>query len=126
MATPPLQDGAPTNGGAATKPSCGARLQNFARMAIKGPSVPHSILFGVGAGCCAYAGYYLYRAMRLTFFDTESVALQSRLRYAEKQKLFHQELDRELAAGHIASLVAEYDPVATRLPFQPMQDRYRV
>lgn len=102
------------------------RLRNFGRQAIKGPSVPHSILFGVGAGFCAYAGYYLYRAVRLSLFDTESVALQSRLRYAEKQKLFQQELDRELAAGHIASLVAEYDPVATRLPFQPMQDRYRV
>ncbi|PFH38236.1 hypothetical protein BESB_005770 [Besnoitia besnoiti] len=112
--------------GAAAKPSFGMRLKSWGCRAITGPSVSHSILFGVGAGFCAYAGYYLYRAVRLTLFDTENVALQSRLRYAEKQKLFQQELDRELAAGHIASLVAEYDPVATRLPFQPLQDRYRV
>lgn len=87
-------------------------------MKTEGRAAPLSV--PMFPGVCTYAGYYAYRAIKLTFFDTESIALQSRLRYAEKQKIFQQELDRDLAAGHIASLVAEYNPIAIRLPFQPL------
>eukprot|EP00920_Eleutheroschizon_duboscqi_P000182 GHVT01000636.1.p1 GENE.GHVT01000636.1~~GHVT01000636.1.p1 ORF type:complete len:125 (+),score=2.15 GHVT01000636.1:456-830(+) len=94
------------------------------RRVTRGPGVGHSALYGALAGLASYGGYYGFRAVKLMFFDTETVAHQSRERYAEAQKLYQDELSTELAAGHIAHFVAEYDPVATRMPFQPLDPKY--
>ncbi|KAF8819742.1 hypothetical protein IE077_000661 [Cardiosporidium cionae] len=104
--------------------SYGSRLwtlcSRMGQSVFRGPGVCHSVLFGVTAGIASYGLYYVYRGVRLYFFDTETIALQSRKRYFEKQQLYQEELGRELAAGYIAHFVPQYDPVATRLPFQSL------
>ena len=74
------------------------------------------LLLGLGT----YGLYYAYRAAVVSGFNTEHYSILSRWRYQEKQGLFFKELDEALAAGSMASLVKEYDPVATRLPFKPL------
>ncbi|XP_026190624.1 uncharacterized protein LOC34623412 [Cyclospora cayetanensis] len=125
-------------------------LRCWASRAIRGPSLSHSILFGAAAGehhggagkglgakSCgtktavtksigSYASYYLYRFVCLTTADSTHYAIASRWRYMEKQNLFFKELDETLAAGALGALVKEYDPVATRLPFKPLEDKYRI
>lgn len=69
-------------------------------------------------GLASYGGYYLYRLVKVYAFDTEHPLVESRRRYLEKQQIFMQQLDESLAAGHMAAMVKEYNPAATRLPFQ--------
>eukprot|EP00921_Rhytidocystis_pertsovi_P003643 GHVQ01006304.1.p1 GENE.GHVQ01006304.1~~GHVQ01006304.1.p1 ORF type:complete len:133 (+),score=22.30 GHVQ01006304.1:296-694(+) len=90
-----------------------------------GPGVLHSMMFGSCLGVGMYGGLYTFRAMKLLWFDTETWAMQSRQRYQEKQRLFMKELAMDERAQQLSKLSAEYDPVDTRLPFQPLEAKYR-
>lgn len=93
---------------------------------LKGPSITHSILFGICGGLVYYGGYYLYRYIRIKFFDTSYVANESRRRYMEKQNLFYNDLGYDMSMKYIGNLSKYYDPVALREPFQPLDDKYRL
>ncbi|VWU50857.1 ATP synthase-associated protein, putative, partial [Hepatocystis sp. ex Piliocolobus tephrosceles] len=93
---------------------------------IKGPSVTHSILFGIFGGLTYYGSYYLYRYLKITYFDTMHVSNESRRRYMEKQMLFYNDMGYDLSMKYIGNLCQYYDPVALRLPFQPLDDKYRL
>ena len=47
------------------------------------------------------------------------------LRTQEKQLLFMREQEETANAHYMVSLAAEYDPVATRVPFKPLDAKYR-
>lgn len=85
----------------------------------------YSALFGAAVGTGLAGVAYLGRAGHVLFFDEEHYRVQSRQRYLEKQFLFFKELQESQKAHALASLVQEYDPVDTRLPFQKMEDKYR-
>jgi hypothetical protein len=85
----------------------------------------YSALFGAALGVGLAGGAYAGRVIRVTFFDEEHFRVQSRQRYLEKQYIFFKELQNSQKAHALASLVQEYDPVDTRLPFQKIEDKYR-
>lgn len=85
----------------------------------------YSGLFGATVGTALAGAVYSVRALHVLFFDEEHYRVQSRQRYLEKQYLFFQKLQESQQAHALASLVQEYDPVDTRLPFQKMEDKYR-
>merc|ERR1711865_263285 len=91
------------------------------------PATPlYSLGFGIAGGLVLSGLVYTYRTLGVLFFDHEYYKLQSRKRYYEKQLLFMREQE-ETANGHyMASLAAEYDPVATRMPFKPLEAKYRL
>ncbi|KYN93573.1 hypothetical protein PGSY75_0007300 [Plasmodium gaboni] len=93
---------------------------------IKGPSITHSILFGICGGLVYYGSYYFYRFLKITYFDTQHVSNESRRRYMEKQMLFYNDFGYDLSMKYIGNLCKYYDPVALRLPFQPLDDKYRL
>eukprot|EP00747_Dinoflagellata_sp_TGD_P182849 gnl/TRDRNA2_/TRDRNA2_37293_c0_seq1.p1 gnl/TRDRNA2_/TRDRNA2_37293_c0~~gnl/TRDRNA2_/TRDRNA2_37293_c0_seq1.p1 ORF type:complete len:117 (+),score=31.72 gnl/TRDRNA2_/TRDRNA2_37293_c0_seq1:29-379(+) len=108
--------------------SSASRLQRM-QMAIMGqlkPGVPlYSLGFGIVGGIALSGLVYVGRTMSILMFDHEYYKLQSRHRYYEKQLLFSREKDEEAKAHYLASLSAEYDPVATRMPFKPMDPKYK-
>ena len=85
----------------------------------------YSALFGAAVGTGLAGAAYLGRAVHVLLFDEEHYRVQSRQRYLEKQFLFFKQLQESQQAHALASLVQEYDPVDTRLPFQKMEDKYR-
>ncbi|SBT74871.1 conserved Plasmodium protein, unknown function [Plasmodium malariae] len=93
---------------------------------LKGPSVAHSVLFGVFGGLFYYGCYYFYRYLKITYFDTLHVSNESRRRFMEKQMLFYNDEGYNLSMKYIGNLCKYYDPVALRLPFQPLDDKYRL
>ena len=92
---------------------------------LKPGTLIYSGLIGaaIGTGLAGFA--LLSRSTHVFFFDEEHYRVQSRQRYLEKQLLFFKELQESQRAHALASLVQEYDPVDTRLPFQNMEDKYR-
>ena len=85
----------------------------------------YSGLFGAAVGCGLAGAALTVRALHVLFFDEEHYRVQSRQRYLEKQFLFFKELQESQKAHALASLVQEYDPVDTRLPFKKLDDKYR-
>ncbi|KEG00909.1 conserved Plasmodium protein, unknown function [Plasmodium vinckei vinckei] len=93
---------------------------------LKGPSITHSILFGICGGMFYYGTYYLYRFLKISYFDTMHVSNESRRRFMEKQMLFYNDTGYNLSMKYIGNLCKYYDPVALRMPFQPLDDAYRL
>jgi hypothetical protein len=85
----------------------------------------YSAVFGATLGVGLAGAAYFGRAVHVAFFDEEHYRVQSRQRYLEKQFLFFKELQESQKSHALASLVQEYDPVDTRLPFQKMDDKFR-
>ncbi|SBS81025.1 conserved Plasmodium protein, unknown function [Plasmodium ovale curtisi] len=65
--------------------------------ALKGPSITHSILFGICGGMFYYGTYYFYRFIKITYFDTMHVSNESRRRFLEKQMLFYNDMGYNLS-----------------------------
>ncbi|OII71202.1 hypothetical protein cand_026180 [Cryptosporidium andersoni] len=85
---------------------------------IRGPSIFHSVLFGFLSGIIFYGvGFYGYRFIHVTLFDTENLAIQSKRRYMEKQQLFYNKLEDYLNSQYLLSLAKEYNPVSLSAPF---------
>eukprot|EP00918_Siedleckia_nematoides_P008347 GHVU01018103.1.p1 GENE.GHVU01018103.1~~GHVU01018103.1.p1 ORF type:complete len:125 (+),score=12.04 GHVU01018103.1:202-576(+) len=97
---------------------------NFSKKLLVGPSVWHSALMGAALGGVIWGGMYSYRTLKLLLTDTDHAARQSRLRYAEKQKLYSEELDAELSSQYVQSFVGEYNPAATKMPFKSIDPKY--
>ncbi|GAW79651.1 conserved Plasmodium protein, unknown function [Plasmodium gonderi] len=102
------------------------RLCNGFFHALKGPSITHSVLFGIFGGLFYYGSYYCYRYLKISYFDTMHVSNESRRRFMEKQMLFYNDMGYNLSMKYIGNLCKYYDPVALRLPFQPLDDKYRL
>merc|ERR1711879_377876 len=85
----------------------------------------YSLAFGAVGGLALSGIVYGYRTLGVLFFDHEYFKLQSRKRYFEKQLLFMREQEETEKAHYMAALAAEYDPVATRMPFKPLDAKYR-
>mmetsp|Transcript_124927 Transcript_124927/g.216580 ORF Transcript_124927/g.216580 Transcript_124927/m.216580 type:complete len:117 (+) Transcript_124927:92-442(+) len=109
----------------------GAAPTRLARMATWGMSkfkvgTPlYSLGFGAVAGIGVSALVYGYRTLSVVCFDHEYYKMQSRKRYLEKQLIFQREQEEKASAHYLASLSSEYDPVATRMPFKPLDPKYR-
>ena len=76
---------------------------------------------GIVLSGLVYAG----RTLHITLFDHEYYKIQSRKRYYEKQLLFSQEQEETAQAHRFGALAAEYDPVATRMPFKALDAKFR-
>ena len=85
----------------------------------------YSGLFGAAVGTTLAGAVYVGRALHVVLFDEEHYRVQSRQRYLEKQFLFFKQLQETQKAHALASMVEEYNPVDTRMPFQKMEDKYR-
>ena len=81
--------------------------------------------FGVASGVVLSGFVYAGRTLSIYCFDHEYYKLLSRKRYYEKQLLFAREQDEAAAAHYLASMSAEYDPAACRMPFKPLDPKYR-
>ncbi|CAJ1433443.1 unnamed protein product [Effrenium voratum] len=110
---------------ASAKPSFMTRASTFALSKIKVGTPLYSLAYGVAGGVILSGLVYAGRVAYLTCFDHEYYKIQSRKRYYEKQLLFSREQEESNQAHYLASLSAEYDPVATRMPFQPLDKKYR-
>merc|ERR1719299_163696 len=90
------------------------------------PKAPvYSVLYGAAAGVVLSGLVYVGRTIHITLFDHEYWKIQSRKRYYEKQLCFQMEQDEAAKAHYLASLAAEYNPVAMRMPFKPLDPKYR-
>merc|ERR1719389_1253276 len=96
------------------------RLMNFAVRSFKPATPLYSLAFGAVGGIALSGLVYGYRTIGVLFFDHEYLKLQSRKRYYEKQLLFMREQEETANAHYLAAASAEYDPVATRMPFQSL------
>lgn len=105
---------------ASTKPSFMTRASTFALSKMKVGTPLYSLAYGVAGGIILSGLVYAGRCAYLMCFDHEYYKIQSRKRYYEKQLLFFREQEETNSAHYLASLSAEYDPVATRMPFQPL------
>jgi hypothetical protein len=85
----------------------------------------YSGIFGALVGTSIAGAVYGIRAVHVLLFDEEHFRVQSRQRYLEKQYLFFKQLQDSQEAHALSSLVQEYNPIDTRLPFQKMEDKYR-
>merc|ERR1719356_818030 len=85
----------------------------------------YSIGYGVVGGLVLSGIVYAGRTLNILLFDHEYYKLQSRKRFYEKQLLFSREQEETANAHYLASLAGEYDPAATRLPFKPLDAKYR-
>mmetsp|Transcript_119023 Transcript_119023/g.186728 ORF Transcript_119023/g.186728 Transcript_119023/m.186728 type:complete len:117 (+) Transcript_119023:95-445(+) len=106
-------------------PSRFDRLTAFAMSKFKPATPLYSLAFGAVGGLALSGLVYGYRTLGVLFFDHEYYKLQSRKRYFEKQLLFMREKEETEKAHYMAALAAEYDPVATRMPFKPLDPKYR-
>mmetsp|Transcript_94980 Transcript_94980/g.268888 ORF Transcript_94980/g.268888 Transcript_94980/m.268888 type:complete len:124 (+) Transcript_94980:75-446(+) len=115
--------------GSAAKPSFLARMGTRVSAAVASHCRPgagfYSIGYGVVGGLVLSGVVYAGRTIHVLFFDHDYYKLQSRKRYYEKQLLFTREQEEASSAHYMASLAAEYDPVATRMPFKPLEAKYR-
>mmetsp|Transcript_8621 Transcript_8621/g.25444 ORF Transcript_8621/g.25444 Transcript_8621/m.25444 type:complete len:123 (+) Transcript_8621:64-432(+) len=85
----------------------------------------YSLGFGIAGGVILSGLVYGGRTLSILMFDHEYYKLQSRKRYYEKQLLFTREQEETESAHRLAALAAEYDPAATRMPFKPLDAKYR-
>mmetsp|Transcript_91010 Transcript_91010/g.180962 ORF Transcript_91010/g.180962 Transcript_91010/m.180962 type:complete len:122 (-) Transcript_91010:79-444(-) len=85
----------------------------------------YSLGYGVVGGLVLSGIVYAGRTLNILLFDHEYYKLQSRKRFYEKQLLFSREQDESAKAHYLAALAGEYDPVATRMPFKPLDPKYR-
>jgi len=85
----------------------------------------YAIAFGAVGGVVLSGLVFAGRAAQVALFDHEYYKIQSRKRYFEKQLIFQQEQDENAKAHYLAALSAEYNPVATRMPFKPLDSKYR-
>uniref|UniRef100_A0A7S0AAN2 Uncharacterized protein n=1 Tax=Pyrodinium bahamense TaxID=73915 RepID=A0A7S0AAN2_9DINO len=115
--------------GSAAKPSfltrIGTMFANTAKNNLRPGAGIYSLGYGIAAGVVLSGLVYAGRTLHILCFDHDYYKLQSRKRYYEKQLLFSREQE-EVADGHyLAALSAEYDPAATRMPFKPLEAKYR-
>merc|ERR1712137_1465727 len=85
----------------------------------------YSLAFGAVGGILLSGFVLAGRTARVALFDHEYYKIQSRKRYYEKQLLFQKEQEETAQAHYLAALSAEYTPVATRMPFQPLDPKFR-
>jgi len=76
-----------------------------------------------GVGLAGVVG--MGRAGYVTLLDHDYYKNESRQRYLDKQVIFGKEFQDTSNAQRLASLAAEYDPVATRKPFGSVEDGYK-
>merc|ERR1719482_2237945 len=107
------------------QPSRMQRLATSVLSKCRPATIPYSLAFGAVGGLALSGLVYGYRTLGVLFFDHEHYKLQSRKRYYEKQLLFMREQEETANAHYMATLAAEYDPVATRMPFKPLEPKYR-
>ena len=107
------------------KPSFLSRMGGVVKSNLKPGTGLYSLGFGVAAGLAISGLVYVGRTFSVMFFDTEYYKLQSRKRYFEKQLIFTKEQEETQAAHYLAAMAAEYDPAATRMPFKPLDPKYR-
>eukprot|EP00745_Piridium_sociabile_P037005 TRINITY_DN66910_c0_g1_i1.p1 TRINITY_DN66910_c0_g1~~TRINITY_DN66910_c0_g1_i1.p1 ORF type:complete len:117 (-),score=12.05 TRINITY_DN66910_c0_g1_i1:112-462(-) len=84
-----------------------------------GPSVAHAMVFGAAFGALLQTGNCTLLAVKALFFEDEAYALKSRERYKEKQLCFEHEIEGSRLNQLLIDYATEYNPAATRLPFQP-------
>mmetsp|Transcript_43578 Transcript_43578/g.86626 ORF Transcript_43578/g.86626 Transcript_43578/m.86626 type:complete len:119 (-) Transcript_43578:207-563(-) len=111
--------------GAAAKPSFLARMGSSIAGQLRPGAAIYSVGFGIAAGVAISGVVYLGRTLQVMLFDHEYYKLQSRKRYFEKQLIFSREQEEAQSAHYMAALAAEYDPAATRMPFKPLDAKYR-
>mmetsp|Transcript_8760 Transcript_8760/g.17375 ORF Transcript_8760/g.17375 Transcript_8760/m.17375 type:complete len:123 (-) Transcript_8760:112-480(-) len=115
--------------GSAAKPSffarIGAKVSTVVSSNLRPGAGIYSIGYGVAAGIFLSGLVYAGRTMNILLFDHEYYKIQSRKRYYEKQLLFSREQEETQSAHYLAALSAEYDPAATRMPFKPLEAKYR-
>merc|ERR1719321_858355 len=92
---------------------------------LKPGAGPYSLLYGAVGGVVLSGLVYMGRTIHVTLFDHEYYKIQSRKRYYEKQLCFQMEQDEASKAHYLAALAAEYNPVAMRMPFKPLDPKYR-
>jgi hypothetical protein len=102
----------------------GAGVTGFFAKFRPGNSV-YSLAFGAVGGVILSGLVLAGRTTHVALFDHEYYKVQSRKRYFEKQLLFQKEQEEAAQAHYLAALSAEYNPVATRLPFKEMDAKYR-
>mmetsp|Transcript_97114 Transcript_97114/g.302867 ORF Transcript_97114/g.302867 Transcript_97114/m.302867 type:complete len:123 (+) Transcript_97114:98-466(+) len=85
----------------------------------------YSLGYGVAGGIVLSGLVYAGRTLNIMLFDHEYYKLQSRKRFYEKQFLFSREQEETAQAHYLAALAGEYDPAATRMPFKPLEAKYR-
>jgi len=109
----------------AAKPAFMERMStSFLRAARPGHPI-YSLAYGVAGGIVLSGLVYAGRTLHITLFDHEYYKIQSRKRYYEKQLLFSQEQEETAKTHYLGALAAEYDPVATRMPFKSLDAKYR-
>mmetsp|Transcript_38248 Transcript_38248/g.114256 ORF Transcript_38248/g.114256 Transcript_38248/m.114256 type:complete len:123 (-) Transcript_38248:74-442(-) len=115
--------------GSAAKPSfisrMGTKVATVVASNMRPGAAIYSIGYGVAAGLLLSGLVYTGRTLNILLFDHEYYKIQSRKRYYEKQLLFSREQEETQQAHYLASLSAEYDPAATRMPFKPLEAKYR-
>jgi len=85
----------------------------------------YSVAFGAVGGILLSGLVFAGRTVHVSLFDHQYYKIQSRKRYFEKQLLFEQEQEETSKGHYLAALSAEYNPVATRMPFKPLDPKYR-
>uniref|UniRef100_A0A7S1FFG0 Transmembrane protein n=1 Tax=Noctiluca scintillans TaxID=2966 RepID=A0A7S1FFG0_NOCSC len=108
-----------------TKPSFVSRLGTGILSRCRVGTPIYSLAYGVAGGVILSGLVLAGRTLHVAFFDHDYYKLQSRKRYYEKQLLFTREQEEAATAHYIAALASEYDPVATRMPFKPLDPKYR-
>merc|ERR1739844_542197 len=103
----------------------GSSIVGTARNNFRPGTGLYSLAFGAAAGVAISGLVYVGRTFKILCFDHEYYKLLSRKRYFEKQLLFTREQEETQNAHYLASLSAEYDPAATRMPFKPLDPKYR-
>eukprot|EP00415_Alexandrium_ostenfeldii_P003588 UN3588 len=115
--------------GAIAKPSFFARIGKTVSTTVASNLRPgaaiYSIGYGVAAGVVLSGLVYTGRTLNILLFDHDYFKIQSRKRYYEKRLLSSREQEETQAAHYMASLSAEYNPAATRMPFKPLESKYR-
>merc|ERR1712100_57472 len=112
-------------GGEAAKPGFVSKATSFVCNSVKVGTPLYSLGYGAAAGLLLSGVVFAGRTASIVLFDHEYVKLQSRKRYFEKQLLFEREQDEAAQAHYLSALAAEYDPAACRMPFQPLDAKFR-
>ncbi|CAK0866733.1 unnamed protein product, partial [Prorocentrum cordatum] len=103
----------------------GSKVTTLVASNLKPGTAIYSVMFGAAAGVLLSGVVYAGRTFSVMCFDHEYYKVQSRKRYYEKQLLFMREQEEVQSAHYYAALAGEYDPVATRMPFKSLENKYR-
>mmetsp|Transcript_24114 Transcript_24114/g.75858 ORF Transcript_24114/g.75858 Transcript_24114/m.75858 type:complete len:123 (+) Transcript_24114:102-470(+) len=103
----------------------GAKVTTIVASNLRPGTGIYSIGYGIAGGIALSGLVYVGRTLNILLFDHEYYKLQSRKRFYEKQLLFSREQEETSNAHYLASLAGEYDPAATRMPFKPLEPKYR-